>query len=100
MADEQKNQPTIPISTKEMYVKISNADKLLYEGNAIAVSSYNEKGPFDILPMHANFISIIKDELVVHQSKGKSQEMKIGSGIMKAVENKVLVFLGIEMIMQ
>jgi hypothetical protein len=50
--------------------------------------------------MHANFISIIKDELVVHQSKGKSQEMKIGSGIMKAVENKVLVFLGIEMIMQ
>lgn len=93
--------PAPPVSpSKEMYVKISNADKLVFEGNATAISSYNEKGPFDILPLHANFISIIQNELIIHESKGKTQEMKIGSGILKAVENKVLVFLGIEMITQ
>lgn len=80
----------------DLSVTIINAEKTIYEGSARAVSSTNEQGPFDVLPMHTNFISIIKDFLIIHQTTGEKKEMKIEGGVLRAFENRIQVFLGIE----
>jgi F-type H+-transporting ATPase subunit epsilon len=77
-------------------ITIINAEQTLYEGPARALSSTNEEGPFDVLPMHSNFISIIKDFLIIHHEKGDKKELKIEGGVLRAFENRIQVFLGIE----
>lgn len=79
-----------------LFVSIKSPEGILFEGSAIAVSSFNDDGPFDILPMHANFISIIKKKLVLFETKDKVKEFKVDNAILKASENFIRVFLGIE----
>lgn len=67
----------------------------LFEGEAYAVSSTNEIGPFDILYSHANFVAQIKDTLTVHVTETEKKEFKLVSGILSARSNLVEVFLGI-----
>lgn len=77
-------------------VTIKNKDGTLFEGVAQALTSYNEKGIFDVLPMHENFISVVRDFIRIHASSGKSQDIKITTGVLKVFQNKVNVYIGFE----
>lgn len=61
---------------------IRNKLGIIYNDKVEAVSSKNDKGIFDILPEHENFISVIK-------------EMKIENGILRAYKNRVNIYIGI-----
>ncbi|MBL7078039.1 hypothetical protein ISS42_00040 [Candidatus Shapirobacteria bacterium] len=74
-------------------VFIRNRQKVLFAGEASAVTAYSEKGVFDILPGHANFISIIMDKIIIHGKKREKQQLLIKSGVLKVQENKVFIFL-------
>ena len=74
---------------------IRNPESLIFKGIVDSISSFNEKGPFDILPVHENFITIIKGK-VVSVANGKSQDFLLDLGIMKVTGNVVHVFLGTE----
>lgn len=41
-------------------VKIMTPKEVIYQGQALAVSSQNSQGKFDILPLHTNFITYIE----------------------------------------
>lgn len=77
-------------------VTIKNPERTEFEGQAAAVSSSNDSGPFDILPFHANFITLIKEVIVIHQLDGKEVKIPLQQGIMKIYEDKVHVLIGIE----
>lgn len=77
-------------------VEIRSPDKILFKGPAEAISSRNEVGPFDVLPQHENFISIINGKITVWTGKHQKQEIENESAIMKAKSNTVHVFLGVE----
>lgn len=77
-------------------VEIRSPDKTLYKGPAVAITSRNEVGPFDVLPEHENFISIINGKITVWVKKGEKKEIENTSAIMKAKSNKIQVFLGVE----
>ena len=47
-----------------LFVEIASPEKQIWEGNALSVSSVNSAGPFDILPMHANFITIVENQSI------------------------------------
>src|ERR1051325_2061123 len=47
-------------STDRLHVKVQTPEKVLWEGEADAVTSRNSAGVFDILPEHANFISMLE----------------------------------------
>lgn len=83
-------------SKTTLFVSVKSPEGTLFEGNAIAVSSFNDDGPFDILPMHANFISIIKKKIVLFQTKQSIKEFKLDTAVLKASGNFIRVFLGIE----
>jgi F0F1-type ATP synthase epsilon subunit len=58
------------------------------------VSGENATGPFDILPHHHPFISILKPcELIVQSLAGESNRIRISGGVMHVKADKVQVFL-------
>ena len=66
-----------------------------FHGLARSVSSENNLGPFDILPMHANIISLIQEQIIVRTKEGKEIKYKFRSGVLEVSANTVKVFLGI-----
>ena len=78
-----------------LFLIVRERERVLFEGEASALSSFNERGLFDILPEHTNFISLIKDFLVVHKLDGTQSEIKIKDGVLKVYKNRVWVYLGI-----
>lgn len=47
---------------KALSVVVASTDKVLWTGIASSVSSTNSDGTFDILPKHANFITLINNK--------------------------------------
>ncbi|MBI2600979.1 hypothetical protein HYW42_03420 [Candidatus Daviesbacteria bacterium] len=83
--DEKKLQLTI----------ISPDSEEVFTEEVDVVSSTNLEGPFDVWPLHTNFISIIKEFLVIYKNNQKIKELKIDTGVLRVNSNKVEVFLGI-----
>ena len=75
---------------------IKNKEGTLFEGLARALTSYNERGIFDVLPLHENFISVIRDFIRIYKTDGTNQDMKITTGVVKVFQNKVNVYVGFE----
>ena len=84
------------MSINELTVLVISPEEVIYEGTVINISSLNEKGKFDILPLHANFITIIKKTLILREKSGQNKEIQIDNGIIRVMENQVYIFLGIE----
>ncbi len=87
---------TPEIGKNKLYLLVRNNESILYEGFISGVTSFNEKGKFDIIPMHTNFISIIKDKIVIHEINGRVAEIELEHGILKVMTNKIDIFLGID----
>ena len=69
---------------------------VLYNGDVYSLTSINEEGRFDILPHHANFISLISSVLVIGELDGSKKEIKIENGLLRTRENRVEVYVGVE----
>ncbi|OGK35335.1 hypothetical protein A3A93_02900 [Candidatus Roizmanbacteria bacterium RIFCSPLOWO2_01_FULL_38_12] len=80
-----------------LQISILSPDKIIYLGQAEAVTCKNEKGVFDILPLHSNFISLIDDYIIIHLPRGREHKIKIGRGLLKAIENKITILLNIDL---
>ena len=84
-------------SKKFLTVKIAWSPiigKQTMEERALAVSSQNLIGNFDILPDHVNFISLILNNLTLHLLDRKV-DYQFGRGLLEVSENRVNVFLGV-----
>ncbi len=89
-----QSEDTIPM---DLQISILSPDKTVYLGRAEAVTCKNEKGEFDILPLHSNFISLIDDYIKIHLIGGKIQKINIGRGLLKAIENKITILLNVDL---
>ena len=78
----------------QLHVFVMTGDSVVYDDTATSVSSRNEKGRFDILPMHTNFISIVKEFVLIQINAEDKKEIDIKNGIMRVYENNVQVFVG------
>ena len=86
------------LQNQTLDVIVRNPDNRVFTGQAVAVSSVNQKGPFDILPYHENFISIIKDHVTIYLTQEKTQTIPVEKGILKVFENTIEIYLGVEAI--
>lgn len=71
---------------------IRSREKTLFEGNVHAVSSFNRVGPFDVLPFHAHFISVIQQG-ISFQTDSESKSFEFNTGVMRVADNVIKVFL-------
>ena len=74
-------------------VRITQATDLLWEGEATSVTSTNLDGPFDVLPLHANFVTLIKDQpILVHEEGGKESTYNFKQSVMYVQDNVVKIY--------
>jgi len=78
-----------------MSVKVYSPYKVYYDGDARSISAESLTGPFDILPKHHNFITLLVPcELVVRSQQG-DENIAIGGGIMHVKADDITVFLDV-----
>jgi len=82
---------------KPITVKVRDTENILYEGEIDRISSFNEVGPFDIYPMHANFISIINTKVTLYNKKIIVKELTFEQAVMKVKKDAAHIYLGVEM---
>ncbi|MCA9347808.1 hypothetical protein KC867_00185 [Candidatus Saccharibacteria bacterium] len=91
----RKDQPEVKDANGKLAVelKVYSAYKSYFDGFAYSVSAENHTGPFDILPRHHNFMTLVKPcDLVIDAPDGK-QTIPIGQGLMHVKANRIVVFL-------
>jgi F0F1-type ATP synthase epsilon subunit len=80
---------------KTMHVKVYAPFKVYFDDEAFSVSAINATGPFDILPKHHNFMTLINaGEVLVRHERGE-EKIPIQRGIMHVKADEVVVFLDI-----
>ncbi len=80
-------------STKEkLKVIINSPNKLIWEGVASSVSSKNSAGSFDILPEHANFITMIQNEPIVIRTLSKDKVFTYENSVLSVYGGNVTIY--------
>lgn len=79
-----------------MTVKVYSPFHDYYDGPAFSISAENATGPFDILPKHHNFISLLTPcEVMIRTVEKGEQRIRISGGIMHVKADKVILFLDV-----
>lgn len=84
-------KPRIPL----LLISIRDREGVLFEGSAHSVTAYNTKGEFDILPLHANFISLISEKVIIRTEGVAPQTVQLQTGILKVRSNIIEIYIGI-----
>jgi F0F1-type ATP synthase epsilon subunit len=79
----------------KLQVVIKSRKKEFFNENATSVTSLNDKGVFDILSQHANFITLVKGYIIVDAGLPTKQEFKLDRGVISVKGNVVTAYLGI-----
>ncbi len=84
------------MSDPQIHVRISKASQVVWEGDATGVSSVNSSGPFDILPLHANFLSLVQGHpIVVHIQGQKDKMYKFRQAVVHVQNNEARIYVDI-----
>lgn len=83
--------------TDTLHIRIISPQKLIHEGKAYAVSSENSKGKFDILPSHANFVTLIENHPILIRPTEKAPKTQIiafnfSLAVISVAENYVNIY--------
>lgn len=74
-------------------VKVISPQDVLFDAEAISVSSKNTSGNFDILAQHANFITIIENQpIVIRTIKKEKISFQFPLAVIYTINNKVSVY--------
>lgn len=85
-------------TTKQVLTVIARAPfHVYYEGEAQVVSATNSVGPFDILPGHADFFSILDpgDISIITDPNTEPMTFDITNGIVAVRNDEVMLFVNI-----
>lgn len=77
-------------------VKVYSPFRIYYDSPASSVSAVNGTGPFDVLPGHRNFLTLLSQgDIVVRSVTGKEETISIDRGVMHVHGDNVKVFLDV-----
>lgn len=78
-----------------LHIKVHSPFKVYFEEEAESISAENKTGPFDILPKHHNFITLLDPCDLIIRKKDQETKIRIARGIMHVRDNFVNVFLDV-----
>lgn len=78
-----------------LHLRVRNREKILIDEDVSAISTFNQKGIFDILPSHSNLISLIGTKIIFYDPSGKKKEMPLETAIMRVQRNTIDIYLDI-----
>ena len=77
-------------------VTVKEPEKTVFDGFATTITSVSNRGKFDILAFHANFIALIQETIILGQEDKDPVVIPIKTGVMKVRQNSIKIILGIE----
>lgn len=77
---------------QSLQVRVSTPTAVLWEGEADSVSGENSQGKFDILPLHANFITLIQDTPVIIRQKAQEKQFTFKNAVIHTDSDVVRVY--------
>lgn len=78
-------------------LRIISPKQTIYNGPALSVSSVNSAGKFDILPAHANFITLVEGKpIVVKKDSGEIITYNFPLAIIYTQRNIVNIYTDIQ----
>lgn len=83
---------------KEKYsinVHIRSRSKNYYKGPVKSLTSINETGEFDVLPQHANFVTLIKDFIIIDKGFETEQKFDIDTGVLSVLGDSIDAYIGV-----
>jgi F0F1-type ATP synthase epsilon subunit len=95
-AKEQKQ--AVATGRPRMRVKVYSPFKVYYDEESHSISAQNATGPFDILPHHHNFMTLLDACILVItpvEGTAREQKIRISGGLMHVKSDKVTIFLDI-----
>lgn len=79
-----------------IYVKVYSPYQVYYDGDAQSITAENDTGPFDILPRHHNFMTLVNEGEVTIRADGQEDKtIRISHGVMHVRRNKITLFLDV-----
>lgn len=82
--------------TGTLHVKVHSPFNVYYDGEAQSVSAENGTGPFDILPGHKKFLTLLSPCAITIRNEGREDEViNITQGLMHVKTDGVVVFLDV-----
>lgn len=82
------------IHEEKLSVIVETREKLQFRGNAWGITSLNDNGTFDILPGHSNFITLIKEYMVIH-ANAEDKRLTFTDGVLWITHDTIKVCLAI-----
>lgn len=82
-------------NSSELNVIARGPFQIYYEGKAKGVSGANAVGPFDVLPGHADFFSILEPGEITITTTDKPVTFKANNGIVTVRNDEVMLFVNI-----
>ncbi len=92
---KNKPKPFNPKAPVTMRVKVYSPFKIYFDENAQSISAVNNTGPFDILPKHHNFMTLLNPCDIVVRTNDGEQKFRISRGVMHVKADQVIVFLDV-----
>jgi F0F1-type ATP synthase epsilon subunit len=90
-----EKKPKDPKERQTLHAKVYSPFKTYFNDDAFSISAVNSTGPFDVLPEHHNFITLLNAcELTIDRQEGPIR-IRITRGIMHVKANNVVVFLDV-----
>jgi F0F1-type ATP synthase epsilon subunit len=78
-----------------MHIKVYSPYKSYFDDQGESISAVNATGPFDILPQHHRFMTLLSPCEVVIRTKQREEKIRISGGLMHVKADQVTVFLDI-----
>lgn len=83
-------------SQTTMRAKIYAPYRTYFEGDITSLSAEDKTGPFDILPGHKNFMSLLVPcNITVRRNHADDVHLSVSRGVMHVKADKVTVFLDV-----
>jgi F0F1-type ATP synthase epsilon subunit len=76
-------------------VKIETPTGVIWEGEAESVSSRNNAGEFDILPEHANMITLVVQAPIVIATASEEKRFEFGRAVISVRDNRIAIYADI-----
>lgn len=82
---------------QSLIVRVISPQQIFFEGPAASVSSKNMSGNFDILPQHANFLTLIENyPIIIRPVLGKPITFNFPLAIIYTFDDKVNIYTYIQ----
>lgn len=85
------------MNSQALHVRIISPQQIILEADAESISSKNLKGSFDILPQHANFITVVENfPIIIRVMNQKPQTFQFPIAIIHSQDNRVNIYTYIQ----